>query len=78
MTDRPLKVLAVVGSLNRASATRHVLQHVARQLRDRGAEDWEVRVNFAGGASRVFRYPTDPGFLNGERVRFEAGRLTRM
>ena len=38
MTERPLKVLAVVGSLNRASATRHVLQDVARQLRVRGAE----------------------------------------
>jgi NAD(P)H-dependent FMN reductase len=33
MTERPLKVLAVVGSLNRNSSTRHVLQHAVRQLR---------------------------------------------
>jgi NAD(P)H-dependent FMN reductase len=38
MTQRPLKALAVVGSLNRASSTRHVLQHVARQLRAVGCE----------------------------------------
>src|SRR4026207_1562622 len=38
MTERPLKVLAVVGSLNRASSTRQVVQHVARQLRTLGAE----------------------------------------
>src|SRR3954462_8608286 len=38
MSKRPLKVLAVVGSLNRSSATRHVLQHVARELRNRGTE----------------------------------------
>lgn len=38
MTERPLKVLAVVGSLNRISATRDVVQHAAGQLRGRGAE----------------------------------------
>jgi NAD(P)H-dependent FMN reductase len=38
MTARPLKILAVVGSLNRASSTRHVLQHVARQLQAVGCE----------------------------------------
>src|SRR5258705_14009661 len=38
MIERPLKVLAVVGSLNRTSSTRHVLQHVARQLRALGGE----------------------------------------
>ena len=38
MTERPLKVLAVVGSLNRASSTRQVIQHVARQLRTLGVE----------------------------------------
>jgi len=38
MTERPLKVLAVVGSLNRTSATRQVIQHVAGQLRGRKAE----------------------------------------
>jgi hypothetical protein len=36
-----------------------------------------VRVNF-GGASRVFVYPTDPGFTSGERVRLASGRLMRM
>lgn len=38
MMARPLRVLAVVGSLNRASSTRHVVQHVARQLRTLGCE----------------------------------------
>ena len=38
MIERPLKVLAVVGSLNRTSSTRQVLQHLARQLRALGAE----------------------------------------
>lgn len=38
MTERPLKVMAVIGSLNRASATRHVVQHVAGQLRGRGSD----------------------------------------
>src|SRR2546423_5497971 len=38
MIERPLKLLAVVGSLNRTSSTRQVLQHVARQLRALGAE----------------------------------------
>ena len=38
MSERPLKIMAVVGSLNRASATRQVLQHLARQLRARGCE----------------------------------------
>jgi len=38
VTEPSLKVLAVVGSLNRASSTRHVLQHVARQLRASACE----------------------------------------
>src|SRR5690349_5657036 len=38
MTERPLKVLAVVGSLNRASATRGVILYVATQLRALGCE----------------------------------------
>jgi len=38
MTERPLKILAVVGSLNRNSSTRHVLQHAVRQLRALGCE----------------------------------------
>src|SRR5436190_9982044 len=38
MIEQPLKVLAVVGSLNRTSSLRHVLQHVARQLRALAAE----------------------------------------
>ena len=38
MTERPLKVLAVVGSLNRTSSTRQVVQHVGRQLRALGCE----------------------------------------
>jgi FMN reductase len=38
VTERPLKILAVVGSLNRNSATRHVLQHVVRQLRALGCD----------------------------------------
>jgi|SRR5688572_22949851 len=38
MTERPLKVLAVVGSLNRTSSTRQVVQHVAQQLRALGCE----------------------------------------
>src|SRR5213075_742642 len=38
MIERPLKVLAVVGSLNRNSSLRHVLQHAARQLRALRAE----------------------------------------
>ena len=37
MTQSPLNVLAVVGSLNRASSTRLVIAHVARQLRAAGA-----------------------------------------
>ena len=41
MTDSGLKVLAVVGSLNRASSTRVVVQQVARQLKAAGTEvDW--------------------------------------
>src|SRR3954468_16200602 len=38
MIEPPLKVLAVVGSLNRNSSLRHVLQHAARQLRALRAE----------------------------------------
>ena len=38
MTERPLRILAVVGSLNRISSTRHVLQHMGRQLRDLACE----------------------------------------
>jgi FMN reductase len=38
MTERSLKILAVVGSLNRNSSTRHVLQQVARQLHALGSE----------------------------------------
>ncbi len=38
MTERSLKVLAVVGSLNRASATRGVILYVATQLRALGCE----------------------------------------
>ena len=37
MTQSPLNVLAVVGSLNRTSSTRFVITHVARQLRAAGA-----------------------------------------
>jgi FMN reductase len=33
MVERPLRVLPVVGSLNRISSTRHVLQHLGRELR---------------------------------------------
>ena len=42
-----------------------------------GARNWEVRVDFPDGSDRVFIYPTDPGFMIGDRVRFESGRLTR-
>lgn len=38
MSERPLKILAVVGSLNRTSSTRQVLQHLARQLRVLGCQ----------------------------------------
>jgi len=51
---------------------------VVTRFLDNGTNRWEIRVNFGSGASRTFLYPTDPGFWNGERVRFEAGRLTRM
>jgi len=37
MTQPPLHVLAVVGSLNRTSSTRMVVTHVARQLKAAGA-----------------------------------------
>lgn len=50
---------------------------VTRYL-DRGENTWEVRVNFAGGGSRTFMFPTHPGFANGQQVRYEAGRLRRM
>ena len=36
MTERPLKVLAVVGSLNRASTTRLVVGHVTQLLQKKG------------------------------------------
>ncbi|MGV3775050.1 MAG: NADPH-dependent FMN reductase [Verrucomicrobiales bacterium] len=38
MLERPLKVLAVAGSLNEKSVTRVVIQEIAAQLRERGAE----------------------------------------
>jgi len=38
MTERPLKVMAVIGSLNRISATRDVVQYAAAQLRNHGAD----------------------------------------
>ena len=38
MSQNPLKVLAVIGSLNRQSATRLVVQDVAEKLRARGVE----------------------------------------
>lgn len=50
---------------------------VVNRYRDRGNNNWEVRVSFPDGADRVFLFPTDPGFSSGERVRFEAGRLMR-
>ncbi len=37
MADAPLNVLAVVGSLQRGSVTRVVIQHAAKQLRAAGA-----------------------------------------
>ena len=36
MSEAPLQVLAVVGSLNRSSSTRAVIKHVANELRARG------------------------------------------
>ena len=45
------------------------------RYRDRG---WEVRVDFGDSGDRAFLYSTDPGFTIGERVRFEAGRITRL
>jgi len=50
---------------------------VVTRLRDRGSYDWEIRVSFGGG-DRIFVYPTDPGLSNGEWVRLQGGRLTRM
>ena len=38
MTERPLKVLAVVGSLNRVASTRNVLKYLSGQLRAAGCE----------------------------------------
>ena len=38
MSEHPLRVLAVVGSLTRVSSTRSVVQHAARQLAALGAE----------------------------------------
>jgi len=37
VTQSPLNVLAVVGSLNRTSSTRLIITHVARQLKETGA-----------------------------------------
>ena len=45
---------------------------------DRSTRSWEVRVNFDGGSDRLFLYASDPGFYNGDRVHFEAGRLARL
>ena len=53
-----------------------VISVVSRYL-ERGANAWEVRVNF-GDANRTFMFPTHPGFASGEAVRFDAGRLRRM
>jgi hypothetical protein len=50
---------------------------VVTRLLDRGTNGWEVRVNF-GGSTSAFVYPTNPGFFSGDRVRLEAGRLTRL
>ncbi|HMJ91476.1 MAG TPA: NAD(P)H-dependent oxidoreductase [Candidatus Acidoferrum sp.] len=38
MSDEPLRVLAVIGSLNQHSVTKVALLHVAESLRERGAE----------------------------------------
>ena len=38
---------------------------------------WEVRVRFENGMRRVFRFPTDPGYQEGDQVLFSHGRLTR-
>jgi hypothetical protein len=38
---------------------------------------WEVRVRFDDGARRVYRFPTDPGYSEGDRVVFANGRLVR-
>lgn len=38
MTEPPLRVLAVVGSLNRSSSTREVIKYVARELEALGCE----------------------------------------
>jgi len=38
MTQLPLHVLAVVGSLNRTSSTRSVINHVAQQMKGPGVE----------------------------------------
>ena len=50
---------------------------IITRLQDRGARDWEVRVNF-GTTYKTFVYPSDPGFEIGDSVRVYAGRLTRM
>lgn len=38
MSDKPLRVMAVVGSLNKNAVTRVVIQHAAEKLRASGAE----------------------------------------
>jgi hypothetical protein len=48
------------------------------RFKDGGGTTWEFRVTFEDGTSRLFRYPTDPGFASGDRVRYESGRLSRM
>jgi len=54
-----------------------IISVVTRYL-DRGTSGYEVRVNFRDGSKQAFIYPTNPGFVNGDRVRLEAGRLMRM
>jgi hypothetical protein len=40
-------------------------------------DQWEVRVRFDDGTARLLMYPTPPPFRNGQKVRFEDGRLVR-
>ena len=44
----------------------------------RGGSGFEVRVRFGTGSNWTFLYPSDPGFSYGDRVRVQAGRITRM
>jgi len=50
---------------------------VSTRALDRGTNGFEVRVHFATG-NWTFLYPTNPGFASGDRVKLQAGRLTRM